>query len=59
MGKHGKNGFHHVSVGQSCKWLIGEEDPIVFKVPREVDLDLCRERSFVIRRDGVISVRES
>ena len=28
-----KTGFHHVSVGQSCRWLVGEEDSIVFKVP--------------------------
>ena len=52
-----KTGFHHVSVGQSCKWLIGEEESIVFKVPKEVDLDLYRDRVFVIWRDGVISVK--
>ena len=42
---------------QSCKWLIGEEESIVFKVPKEVDLDLYRDRVFVIWRDGVISVK--
>ena len=34
-----KTGFHHVSVGQSCWLLVGEEDSIVFKVPREVDFN--------------------
>ena len=52
-----KTGFHHVSVGQSCRWLVGEEDSIVFKVPREVDFDLYRERVFAIWSDGVISMK--
>ena len=36
-----KTGFHHVSVDQT----------IVFEVPKEVDLDLYRERGFAIYCD--------
>ena len=52
-----KPGFYHVSVGQSCKWLIGEEESIIFNVPKEVDLDLYGDRVFVIWLDGVMSVK--
>ena len=53
-----ENAFHHIPVGQHCRWLVGKEDSIVCKVPGDVDCDLHRERVFAIWSNGVISVKK-
>ena len=52
-----RTGFQHVSIHQSCVWLCGKEDPVVIKVPKEVDDDVYKERVFTIWKDGLISIK--